>query len=165
MPDHALYTTFVPSPNDPSGYRADGTPKGQGFLGGMVRPDKKTSSEISIGVEIDGKEVEVPTLVPTLTETERQWLLTHDVSDPAKLPRSIIQKATDYARLRLGRQQSPFAQRGEGGPSALGGEPAGPHEGLWLGADQSIYLAQPSMAVSHSISPFVESLLRQKLGR
>ena len=164
MPDHAQYSTFTPDPSDPSNFREDGTPKGSGFLGAMIRPDKKVSSEISIGVEINGKEVEVPTLVPTLTEAERQWLLTHDVSDPAKLPRSIIAKATDYARQRLSRGQSPFAQTGEGGPSALGGEPAGPHEGLWL--NSSTYMGQPPMAVSHpsTISPFVESLLLQKLG-
>lgn len=164
MPDHAKYSTFVASPDDPSNYRADGTPKGTGFLGAMERPDKSVSSEISIGVNIGGKEVEIPTLVPTLSEAERQWLLTSDISDPAKLPRSIVQKAVNYARQRMAKGQSPFAQTGEGGPSALQSEPAGPHEGIWLGADRSVYFAQPPMAASHpALSPFADLLMLEQM--
>jgi hypothetical protein len=47
--------------------RADGTKKGTGFLGPLKRPDGMTMTEYSVGVNIDGKDVEIPTLVPTLT--------------------------------------------------------------------------------------------------
>jgi len=95
------------------GTRADGSKKGAGFLGALPRPDGSVSSEISIGVNIDGREVEIPTLVPTLTPQEKQWLLSNDISDPTKIPPAIIQKAVDYARPRLKAGQSPFADASE----------------------------------------------------
>lgn len=91
------------------GKRADGSEKGNGFLGVIQRPDGKVSSEISVGVNIDGKEVEIPTLVPTLTKAERDFLINNDISDPKKIPASIIQKAVDHARPRLAAGKSPFA--------------------------------------------------------
>lgn len=103
-----------PDPNDPSWKRADGSMKGNGFLGVIQRPDGKVSSEISIGVNIGGKEVEIPTLVPTLSQSERDWLINNDVSDPSRIPQSIIQKATLFARSRIAMGKSPFAQSGEG---------------------------------------------------
>jgi hypothetical protein len=94
---------------DPSWTRADGTPKGNGFLGVLKRPDGQVSSEISIGVTIDGKETEVPTLVPTLSSVERNWLLTHDISDPKTIPLPIQQKAIAFAKTRIAAGKSPFA--------------------------------------------------------
>ena len=101
------------------GTRSDGTPKGDGFLGALPRPDGSVSSEISIGVNIDGKEVDIPTLVPTLSQSERQWLLTNDLSDPKKIPGSIIDKAIAFARPRLAAGKSPFAGAGESPASGL----------------------------------------------
>lgn len=98
--------------------RADGSPKGDGFFGVIQRPDGTVSSEISVGVNIDGKEVEIPTLVPTLTPEERDWLINNDISDPSKIPPAIIQKAVDHARPRLAAGQSPFAQPGEQQPAS-----------------------------------------------
>ncbi len=106
--------TQASTQNDPSWLRADGTRKGNGFLGVLQRPDGKVSSEISIGVNIGGKEVEVPTLVPTLSKDEVNWLITNDISDPKKIPMSIQQKAVDFAKQRLAAGKSPFAQAGEG---------------------------------------------------
>ncbi len=99
--------------NDPSWLRSDGTAKGNGFLGVLKRPDGKVSSEISVGVNIGGKEVDIPTLVPTLTAAEKNWLLTNDVSDPSRIPKAIIQKAVDFARPRIAAGKSPFAGPGE----------------------------------------------------
>ena len=48
------------------GMREDGTPKGMGWLGLLKRPDGKVSSELSVGVEINGKETLLPLFVPTL---------------------------------------------------------------------------------------------------
>lgn len=108
---------FVPDPA-PYGARADGTPKGGGYFGALKRPDGSVSSEISIGVNIDGKEVEIPTLVPTLTPQEREWLIANDISDPRKIPAPIIQKATDFARQRIQAGKSPFAAADEEGKYA-----------------------------------------------
>lgn len=115
--------------SDPSWIRADGTKKGSGFLGVLTRPDGKVSSEISIGVNIDGKEVEIPTLVPTLTQQERDWLLTNDISDPKKIPQSIQQKAIDFAKPRLAAGKSPFASAAESPASATSAWTPGPAPG------------------------------------
>lgn len=106
-------TKYKPDPNDPSlnpkswEKRADGTQKGKGFLGLLKRPDGKVSSEISIGIEINGKEVEIPTIVPTLTQQELDFLLTNDPK--TKIPKSIIDKAIEHAKQRMAKGLSPFA--------------------------------------------------------
>lgn len=101
------------------GNRSDGTPKGNGFLGVFQRPDGRVSSEISVGVDLNGKETEIPTLVPTLSNTERNWLINNDVSDPARIPRAILDKAVTFARQRIASGQSLFAQPSE---SPAGGQ-------------------------------------------
>jgi len=117
--DYTALTTPAPADHagDPSWTRADGTPKGNGFLGVLTRPDGKVSSEISIGVMINGKETEVPTLVPTLTAAEKSWLLTHDISDPTTIPMPIQQKAIDFAKTRIAAGKSPFAGPEDGPPT------------------------------------------------
>lgn len=109
--------------------RADGSDKGQGFLGLLKRPDGKVSSEISIGVEVNGKEVEVPTMVPTLSQSQLDYLMTHPVGEGHPIPRDIVQKATDYARQRIDAGKSPFA---------------GPNERVGLGKTIVIDLNQSS---------------------
>lgn len=49
--------------------------KGLGYFGKLKRPDGNVSTELSIGVNIDGKEIEIPSLVPTLTQEEIDYLL------------------------------------------------------------------------------------------
>lgn len=89
--------------------RKDGSAKGKGWLGLLKRPDGGVSSEISLTSTIDGKEVEYPTIVPTLTQQELDWLMTNDIKDPKKIPESIHRKALDHALMRLRQGLSPFA--------------------------------------------------------
>lgn len=101
------------------GSRADGSKKGNGFLGPLLRPDGTgLSSEISIGVNFGGKDVEIPTIVPTLTPQELQLLLTADFRKGFKIPDSIVRKAVDYARTREAQGKPYFAQAGEEDTSA-----------------------------------------------
>jgi hypothetical protein len=86
------------------GKRADGTPKGGGYFGELKRPDGGISTELSIGVQIDGKETEIPLLVPTLTQNEVDHLLAG--KEPTK---GMVQKAVDHARFRINNGKSPFA--------------------------------------------------------
>lgn len=86
------------------GRRQDGSLKGQGFLGPQQRPDGSVSTEITIGVNINGKETEIPTLVPTLSDAEKTSLLNGDKPSPA-----IVQKAVDFAKSRIAAGQSVFA--------------------------------------------------------
>jgi hypothetical protein len=84
--------------------------KGIGYFGELKRPDGKISTELSIGVNLDGKEMEIPTLVPTLSQDEVQSLLS------GKFPNEkIIQKAVEHARQRMSSGKSPYADE-LGGP-------------------------------------------------
>ena len=85
--------------------RPDGTRKGMGFLGPLQRPDGKISTELSIGVNFDGKETLIPTLVPTLTKDEINDLLTD-----GPITDSIRNKAIEHARQRMALGKNPFAE-------------------------------------------------------
>ena len=87
--------------------RPDGSAKGNGFLGLLQRPDGKVSSEISVGVTINGQQMDIPTLVPTLTRAEVKTLLT--VKSAKDIPDSIIAKAADFAKARIAAGKSVFA--------------------------------------------------------
>lgn len=97
-----------PPAADQGEFRADGSRKGDGFLGPLKTPDGRVSTEISIGVELNGREVQIPTLVPTLTGAEINSLLNGDA--PSK---AIVDKAVAHAKQRMAVGKSPFAQPGE----------------------------------------------------
>lgn len=94
------------------GKRQDGTEKGSGYFGEMKRPDGGVSTEISIGVEFDGKETEIPTMVPTLTKDELNTLLS--LPEGEDIPQGIVDKAVAHARKRIEEGKSPFANSGGG---------------------------------------------------
>jgi len=93
--------------------RADGTKKGQGFLGELKRSDGRISTEISIGVEIDGKETEIPSLVPGLEKKEIDYLLNTNLSPEmwqTPTGKSIMTKAIAHAKKRIAEGKSVFAE-------------------------------------------------------
>ena len=93
----------------PDAYRRDGSLKSQtGFLGPIInRHSGKPMTELSIGVEIGGREVEIPSMVPTLTEEERILLQNLRIGvDP--MPKSIVIKAKRHAMERIKSGLSPF---------------------------------------------------------
>jgi hypothetical protein len=86
------------------GNRTNGTPKGVGFLGELKRPDGSVSTELSMDVTVDGKKMLIPTLVPTLTKEEINFLLSG--GRPTK---EISNKAFQHAMERKKKGLSPFA--------------------------------------------------------
>ena len=93
--------------------RTDGSKKGNGFLGVLPikYPDGSTgvATEYSVGVNMDGQEVEVPTLVPTLTPEETNLMVTDVIPGRKQVPESVMRKAIEHARERIGQGLSPFA--------------------------------------------------------
>ena len=90
------------------GKRTDGSKKGDGYFGALKRPDGAVSTELSVGVNLDGEEREIPLLVPTLTKGEIDHLLS------GKAPtKEIIRKSVEHARARLSNKQDPYAGAGE----------------------------------------------------
>lgn len=100
------------------GKRVDGTEKGSGYLGELKMTDGsgRVITELGVGVNIDGKEIEIPAVVPTLSKQE----LAHILSGGSPTP-EIIQKAADHARKRLAGGLSPFANSGtpDGGGATM----------------------------------------------
>lgn len=96
--------------------RADGTKKGDGFLGVLKRPDGDVSTELSISVNIRGMETEIPTLIPTLTESEKKYLLTTPPDKIFTANPSIFNgielKAIKHAEDRISKGLSPFKEDG-----------------------------------------------------
>jgi len=103
---------------DMSMYRADGSKKSnKGFIGQVKNNvDGGIMTEASIGIEIEGKEVSMPAMVPTLTAKEIEILSNMKIEGNAKnIPRSIINKAIKHAEKRRAEGKSPFYQDGEEG--------------------------------------------------
>jgi len=78
------------------GLRSDGTPKGAGFFGVLQRPDGGISTELSIGVDFDGKQMEIPSLTPNLNSEEVDYLLSG-----GKVTPEIISKNIAHAKDRM----------------------------------------------------------------
>lgn len=101
------------TPADKGGYgkRVDGTEKGSGWLGELKMKDGsgRVATEISVGVELDGKNVEIPAIVPTLDAKELDYLLKG--GDPRKSG-TIMDKAVSHAKAKMASGQSPFKNSG-----------------------------------------------------
>ena len=94
--------------------RADGSTKSaQGYLGAF--PDKygKMMTEQTIGVEIDGKEVKMPAIVPTTTPDEIELLGSGNVNWKSPRGQLIQDKAVANYRDRMSKGLNPYYQDGE----------------------------------------------------
>lgn len=88
------------------GMRNDGTPKGLGYYGelpGIGSNKGYVITENSIGVNLDGVEQEIPTIIPGLTEKELKLILSGGINE------SIIDKSVEHAKRRISKGMSPFA--------------------------------------------------------
>lgn len=88
------------------GLRQDGSPKGPGFLGEVADSQGNIMTEYSIGVEIDGEEVEIPSLVPGLSDDELTALKNQEMPD------SVVEKAVEHARKRKSQGLPVFKEAG-----------------------------------------------------
>lgn len=88
-----------------------GQPKGLGFLGPLKTKTGDVMSEYSRDGEINGKPVQYPLIVPTLSKQEVTTLLNLNEGD--KVPASIEQKAAAHAKARIDQGLDPFALPGE----------------------------------------------------
>jgi len=126
VPTYASDGVKVPPPrfdrNDAStwGTRDDGSQKGAGYFGLLNRPDGDVSTELSVGIEMDGRETQIPLLVPTLTSDELTFVLNNN--DIRKIPESIFRKAKAHAVQRMNAGLPVFAQEGEAGSLPKGYE-------------------------------------------
>jgi hypothetical protein len=93
-----------------NGTRNDGTKKGTGFLGvrKMTDGSNRDMTEFAYGFEVNGKEVEMPALIPTLTDDELNHLLSGKKATP-----EILRKAYEHGVGRIKEGKNPFIQDDE----------------------------------------------------
>ena len=93
------------------GNRPDGSSKGTGFLGEIKLPDGGVASEYSTqsaAVKVDGKQIDFPTLVPSLSKDEIFLMQNEIIPNKKPIPEAIMQKAIEHAKMRLAKNLSPF---------------------------------------------------------
>jgi hypothetical protein len=102
--------------------RADGTTKGNGWRGVLKASDGSDVTEYSISseaVKVKGKEIEFPTIVPTLTDAEVKLMLTDIIPNRKRVPDAIFNKAVAHAKKRIKAGKSVFAETGDYKPEAV----------------------------------------------
>lgn len=100
-------------PVDFNGLRPDGTSKGDGWQGRLARPDGKVSTELSAGVEINGKETLIPLIHRGSTKTDLAYLTKtpEGAQDFFKnMPKGLMDRAVGHAEERLKKGKSPFKE-------------------------------------------------------
>lgn len=122
MPEKSTFLSAVdarlskPDSKEPDyGKRPDGSKKSTGFLGEIrfKGPDGKEGvateySTQSGAVKVNGKQVDFPTLVPTLTEDELKAMRDDIIPNKKPVPEPIMQKAIQHANMRISKGLSPF---------------------------------------------------------
>lgn len=101
----------LPLPLVKYGKRPDKTMKGQGYLGELKLPDGNVATEYSTqsgAVKVNGKQVDFPTLVPTLSKDEVLLMQNNIIPNKKPIPEQIMQKAIEHAKMRLANKLSPF---------------------------------------------------------
>lgn len=92
------------------GMRNDGvTPKGNGYFGPLKTANGDVATEYTVGVGFDGKDMDIPTLVPTLTDEEVGTMINDIIPNKKNVPEAIVNKAVEHARKRLAAGRSVFA--------------------------------------------------------
>jgi len=108
--------TPAAKPNTPN-MRPDGTAKGNGYLGVLKASDGSDVTEYSMStgdVKVKGKEIDFPTIVPTLTKEEVKLMLTDIIPNNKRIPDAIANKAIDHAKKRIKGGRSVFADKQDG---------------------------------------------------
>ena len=93
------------------GNRPDGSSKSTGFLGEIKLPDGGVATEYSTqsgAIKVDGKQIDFPTLVPTLTKNEIALMQNEIIPNKKPIPETIMQKSIEHAKIRLAKKLSPF---------------------------------------------------------
>lgn len=89
------------------GTRPDGSQKGSGYFGELEMKDGsgRVATEVTTQFDVDGRSLEVPLLVPTLTEEEKDYVLTH-----MEGTKTINDKAIRHALEREAQGLSPYKE-------------------------------------------------------
>lgn len=104
---------LVPAPGNgqgiaPYGVRHDGSgAKGRGFMGLLSLPGGGQATEYSIGADVDGREMEIPSIVPGMSPEQLQAVLGGNVTP------DVVRLAITNALMRQRAGKGAFAAPGE----------------------------------------------------
>lgn len=91
------------------GKRPDGTEKGSGYFGEITMDNgEDVMTELTIGVGFNGKQMDIPAIVPTLSTKEIDHL-----KAGGAVTGTIVGKAVGHARKRIAQGKSPYRQSNE----------------------------------------------------
>jgi hypothetical protein len=82
-------------------------PKANGFFGELPLPSGNVATEYSVGQTMNGNNVEMPSIVPTLNASELQSALIA-ANSGTQLSDAVYDKSLKYAQQRASQGQSPF---------------------------------------------------------
>lgn len=86
--------------------------KSQGWLGPLQNGLGQSVSEYSISQNVNGRNVEMPSIVPGLTPDELQMIMRASETG-SQLPSSVYEKAMAHAQERIRHGRSPFWNAGD----------------------------------------------------
>ena len=101
LPMPAPLSDITPAPERPQGLVPQPRQKGPGYFGELNLPGGGVATEYSIGVNLDGKETEIPSLVPTLTEEELALMVNDIIPNKKQIPKTIVNKAIIHAKQKI----------------------------------------------------------------
>lgn len=80
------------------GERPDGSAKGKGYFGELVNKAGDVVTELTVGVNIDGQEVDIPLVHPFMSGEDINKILELGADEP--IPKALVQGAVDFAIYR-----------------------------------------------------------------
>lgn len=95
------------------GSRPDGSKKGKGYFGELINKQGDVVTEMTVGVNIDGQEVDIPVVNPFMSGEDINTLL--NLPEDKPIPNKLIRSAIDFALYRKQQGLSPYAQSSEEG--------------------------------------------------
>lgn len=87
--------------------RADGTPKGMGWLGVQQNQLGQDVTEYSIGVNLGEEETQIPTMTPNMNKYDMTNILDSSAGLSSLSP-EVQRKAIEHARMKLIQSLSPY---------------------------------------------------------
>ncbi len=93
---------------NPETGQMDGLPKQAGWRGVLSDGRGGVMTEVSVGANIDGREMEIPLIVPDSTEDDLQRIAGIARGETKEVPADLVAKAAAFARRRIAEGKSAF---------------------------------------------------------
>lgn len=90
------------------GTRQNGDPKNAGWRGILYDGEGGVMTEVSIGVQIDNQEVQIPLIVPATTNEQLDTIAKIATDETVEVPIQLKNKALEWALERITENKSPF---------------------------------------------------------